>query len=115
MNLATLELVTEAGVVATRGKVKTLAQALGARDVEAAQLAVVLSEVARTVLTDLKALVETAEAEENRGNYFALVLDTIWWRRCVYFVTLALALVALAFPLIYALLEREWAAQPERT
>ncbi|HEX7229963.1 MAG TPA: DUF2235 domain-containing protein [Candidatus Binatia bacterium] len=66
----------------------------------------------RTVLTDLKALVETAEAEENRGNYFALVLDTIWWRRCVYFVTLALALVALAFPLIYALLD--WGDKTEK-
>src|SRR5687767_15760194 len=52
MNLATLQLVTDAGVVATRGKVRQLAQSLGARDTEASQLAVVLSEVARTLLHD---------------------------------------------------------------
>lgn len=52
MNLATLELVTDAGVVATRRKVRQLAQSLGARDTEASQLAVVLSEVTRTLLSD---------------------------------------------------------------
>jgi len=66
----------------------------------------------QTVLTDLKALIDTAEVEENRGDYFALVLDTIWWRRCVYFVTLALALIALSFPLIYALLD--WSDKTEK-
>ena len=66
----------------------------------------------RTVLTDLKTLIETAEAKENRGDYFALVLDTIWWRRCVYFITLLLALIALAFPLIYALLD--WGDKTEK-
>ena len=66
----------------------------------------------KTVLTDLKTLIETAEAQEKRGHYFALVLDTIWWRRCVYFVTLGLALIALAFPVIYALLD--WGDKTEK-
>jgi len=52
MNLATLRVATDAGVVATRGKVRQLAQALGARDIEASQLAVVVSEVARKLLND---------------------------------------------------------------
>jgi len=50
MNLATLRVATDAGVVATRGKVRLLAQALGGRDIEASQLAVVVSEVARRLL-----------------------------------------------------------------
>ncbi len=66
----------------------------------------VKDEPTKTVLTDLKALIETAEAQEKRGDLFALVLDTIWLRRCVYFVTLGLALIALAFPAIYSLLDR---------
>jgi uncharacterized protein (DUF2235 family) len=68
-------------------------------------LADVKDEPTRTVLTDLRALIETAD-QAKRGDYFALVLDTIWWRRCVYFATLGLVLVALAFPAIYALLDR---------
>jgi len=52
MNLATLRVATDAGVVATRGKVRQLAAALGGRDIEATQLAVVLSEVARKLLND---------------------------------------------------------------
>lgn len=68
-------------------------------------LANVKDDYTKTVLTDLRALVDTT-ASANRGDCFALVLDTIWLRRCVYFVTLGLALVALAFPAIYALLDR---------
>jgi hypothetical protein len=60
----------------------------------------------RTVLTDLGTLINTAQAQDKRGYLFALVLDSIWWRRCVYFVTLGLALVALVFPLVYSLLDR---------
>jgi uncharacterized protein (DUF2235 family) len=66
----------------------------------------------KTVLTDLKTLIETAEAQKKRGHYFALVLDTIWLRRCVYFVTLGLALIALAFPVIYSLLD--WGDKTEK-
>jgi hypothetical protein len=63
-------------------------------------------EPTKAVLTDLRALIDTVEAQEERGPYFALVLDTIWWRRGVYFATLGLALVALVFPVIYTLLDR---------
>ena len=66
----------------------------------------------KTVLTDLKTLIETTEAQEKRGHYFALVLDTIWLRRCVYFVTLGLALIALAFPVIFSLLD--WGDKTEK-
>lgn len=59
----------------------------------------------KTVLNDLKTLIETATAQEKRGHLFALVLDTIWLRRWVYFATLGLALVALAFPVVYALMD----------
>jgi uncharacterized protein (DUF2235 family) len=61
------------------------------------------SEPTKGVLTDLKALISTAAAQKDRGYRFALVLDTIWWRRCVYFATLGLALGALALPVIYRL------------
>jgi uncharacterized protein (DUF2235 family) len=60
----------------------------------------------KTVLTDLGTLISTAQAQDERGYLFALVLDSIWWRRLVYFVTLGLALVALVFPLVYSLLDR---------
>jgi len=59
----------------------------------------------KAVLTDLKALVDRAAAQPNRGDYFALVLDTIWLRRCAYFMTLGLALIALAFPLVRSVLD----------
>ena len=67
----------------------------------------VQDEPTKAVLTDLKALIDTVDAREDRGNYFALVLDTIWWRRGVYFVTLGLALIALVLPVVvYAVLDR---------
>jgi hypothetical protein len=59
----------------------------------------------RKVLTDLKTLIETTAAQVNRGPLFALVIDTIWWRRLVYFITLGLALIALAFPVVYAFMD----------
>lgn len=63
-------------------------------------------DATKTVLGDLKTLIDTAQAQDKRGYLFALVLDSVWVRRCVYFVTLGLALVALVFPLIYSLLDR---------
>lgn len=65
----------------------------------------VTDRATRTVLTDLKRLIHTAEARDKRGQYFALVLDSIWLRRCVYFITLGLALVALAFPVDHTLFD----------
>jgi uncharacterized protein (DUF2235 family) len=65
----------------------------------------VTDHATRTVLTDLKRLIHTAEARDKRGQYFALVLDSIWLRRCVYFITLGLALVALAFPVDHTLFD----------
>ena len=70
------------------------------------------TEPTKTVLTDLMALIQTTEAQDKRGHYFALVLDTIWLRRCVYFVTLGLALIALAFPVLYSLLD--WGDKTEK-
>jgi uncharacterized protein (DUF2235 family) len=35
-----------------------------------------------------------------RRQHLELALDTVWWRRLLYFVTLALCLVAVAYPLI---------------
>jgi uncharacterized protein (DUF2235 family) len=69
-------------------------------------LRVTTDPAAIKVLNDLKMLIETAQAQGDRGYLFALVLDSIWWRRCVYFVTLGLALTVLVFPLIYSLLDR---------
>jgi uncharacterized protein (DUF2235 family) len=66
----------------------------------------------KTVLANLEALIDTAQAQDKRGYTFALVLDTIWWRRFVYFVTLGLALVALAFPAVYALMN--WGDKTEK-
>jgi uncharacterized protein (DUF2235 family) len=72
----------------------------------AAALGNVADEPTKKVLTDLKALIDTVDARQDRGDYFALVLDTIWWRRGVYFVTLGLALVVLVLPAIRTLLDR---------
>ena len=53
-----------------------------------------------TVLTDLQALMRRKD-DWPRSDYFDLVLDTVWLRRCVYFVTLGLVLIALVYPVIY--------------
>jgi uncharacterized protein (DUF2235 family) len=66
----------------------------------------------KAVLTDLKALIDTAAARDERGQYFALVLDSIWLRRCVYFATLGLALFALAFPAVHTLMD--WGDKSEK-
>lgn len=70
-----------------------------------AALQTATDDATKTVLGDLKTLIDTAKAPGKRGYLFALVLDSIWWRRLVYFVTLGLALVALVFPLVYSLLD----------
>jgi uncharacterized protein (DUF2235 family) len=62
-------------------------------------------DATKRVLLDLKTLIDTASKRYDRGALFSLVLDSIWWRRLVYFVTLGLALVALVFPLIYSALD----------
>lgn len=54
----------------------------------------------KIVLEDLAVLLDRKD-KKNRADYFDLVLDTVWWRRCVYFTTLFLVLVGLSFPLIY--------------
>ena len=72
----------------------------------AAAMQTATDDATKAVLRDLETLIETAQAQDERGYLFALVLDSIWWRRCAYFVTLGLALVALVFPLVYSLLDR---------
>ncbi len=56
------------------------------------------------VLGDLLSVV-TASVRPERISYHTLVLDTVWWRRVVYFATLALALAALAWPVVYEYLD----------
>ena len=43
---------------------------------------------------------DTGTATTDRAPVVELVLDTVWWRRLFYFVSLILSLVILAFPLI---------------
>jgi uncharacterized protein (DUF2235 family) len=54
----------------------------------------------RRVLGDTQQLVTLASKQPKRTDVFKLVLDTVWWRRVVYFVSLAFALTAGAFPLL---------------
>jgi hypothetical protein len=68
-------------------------------------LKVTTDPATRKVLSDLKLLIETAQAQDDRGDLFALVLDSIWWRRCAYFATLGLVLIAIAFPVVHPLLD----------
>jgi hypothetical protein len=42
---------------------------------------------------------------QTRADRFALVLDTVWWRRVVYFVSLTLASIAIAYPLLQQYLQ----------
>jgi uncharacterized protein (DUF2235 family) len=53
----------------------------------------------QALLPDLSRLVQGTNGTP-RKQLVALVLDTVWWRRVVYFVTLALVLAAAAFPLL---------------
>jgi hypothetical protein len=53
----------------------------------------------QTLLADLSDLVKSAPSAV-RADLVALVLDTVWWRRLVYFVTLFLALAVGALPLL---------------
>jgi hypothetical protein len=54
----------------------------------------------RDVLTHTMALVDAAPESAERTDRFNLVLDTVWWRRVIYFVSLALITVAAVFPLL---------------
>ncbi len=51
----------------------------------------------RQFVTDMQRLATTSGT--TRTDLFALVLDTVWWRRVVYFVSLILASIAVVFPL----------------
>jgi hypothetical protein len=59
-----------------------------------------LAEKQRRVLTHTQQLVAAASGQDKRADLFKLVLDTVWWRRVVYFVSLALVVIAVAFPLL---------------
>jgi hypothetical protein len=52
----------------------------------------------RRFIKDMQKLVRAANG--TRTDRVALVLDTVWWRRVVYFVSLGLGLVAGAYPLL---------------
>jgi uncharacterized protein (DUF2235 family) len=54
----------------------------------------------RRVLRDTQQLVTLPSEQSKRTDLFKLVLDTVWWRRVVYFVSLAFVLAAVAFPLL---------------
>ena len=52
------------------------------------------------VLTHTMALANATPAATVRANLFKLVLDTVWWRRVIYFVSLFLVMFAALFPLL---------------
>jgi len=54
----------------------------------------------RRVLSDTLQLAKLGSEQPKRTDLFKLVLDTVWWRRVVYFVSLAFVLTAVAFPLL---------------
>jgi hypothetical protein len=54
----------------------------------------------RRVLTHTQQFVTAASRQAKRADLFKLVLDTVWWRRVVYFVSLALVIMAVALPLL---------------
>ena len=54
----------------------------------------------RRVLTHSQQVVAAASGLAKRADLFKLVLDTVWWRRVVYFVSLALLIMAVALPLL---------------
>lgn len=58
-----------------------------------------LQESKKEILEQIIQL-DPADAAQNRPSIVELVRDTVWWRRLTYFVTLGLALVIVAFPLI---------------
>jgi uncharacterized protein (DUF2235 family) len=63
----------------------------------------------RQFLTDMQTLVTKVKpSETNSTDLFKLVvLDTVWWRRVVYFVSLALVVIAGLFPLLAKYLRLE--------
>src|SRR4029453_434766 len=69
-------------------------------------------EKQRRVLTHTQQLVAAASGQARRADLFKLVLDTVWWRRVVYFVSLALVVIAVAFPLLAQYLRIEGVTDP---
>jgi uncharacterized protein (DUF2235 family) len=57
-------------------------------------------EERRRALQDAEQLITLAGKQPKRTQLFQLVQDIVWWRRVVYFVTLAFAVTAVAFPLL---------------
>lgn len=58
-----------------------------------------LQESKKEVLEQIIQL-DTTDVERDRTPIVNLVRDTVWWRRATYFVSLALALVIAAFPVL---------------
>lgn len=68
-------------------------------------------EEQRRFLGELRRLApETGDAA--RRQKFALVRDTVWWRRVVYFISLLLALLAVGFPLFQEYLQIDGVTNP---
>ena len=68
-------------------------------------------EERRRFLAELHKLAPTA-GDFARPQVFALVQDTVWWRRVVYFISLTLALLAIAFPLLQEYLRIDGVTNP---
>jgi uncharacterized protein (DUF2235 family) len=59
-----------------------------------------LLEDERRSLQHAQQLVTLTTSQHKRTDLFQLVQDIVWWRRVVYFVTLAFAVTAVAYPLL---------------
>jgi uncharacterized protein (DUF2235 family) len=78
---------------------KALAESEAAGDPASPQDRHLLQE-RRRVLSDTFQLAKLGSGQPKRTDLFKLVLDTVWWRRVVYFVSLAFVFIAVAFPLL---------------
>ena len=58
---------------------------------------------------------DTANASQDRAPIVDLVLDTVWWRRVLYFVSLFLALIIVVYPLISSRIHIEWQDETDYT
>jgi uncharacterized protein (DUF2235 family) len=65
-----------------------------------------LSDARAAMIASLRYVIGMSEPEggHNRASLVDLVLDTVWWRRLLYFVSLFLALLAGVYPLVYEFL-----------
>lgn len=68
-------------------------------------------EERRRFLAELRRLAPEA-GDDVRRQKFALVRDTVWWRRVVYFISLLLALLAVGFPLFQEYLQIDGVTNP---